>query len=59
MTKKLYMKPAIQDMGIMEESALLAFSVQTTGLGDDNLNYDDSPGDTWTDAKSRRGNWDE
>ena len=46
-------------MGIMEESALLAFSVQTTGLGDDNLNYDDSPGDTWTDAKSRRGNWDE
>ena len=35
MTKKEYMKPEIQDMGILEESALLAYSVQSSGLGDD------------------------
>lgn len=57
MTKKLYMKPVIQAMGIMEESELLAFSVLTTELGDDNLSYDETSGDSWTDAKSRRDIW--
>ena len=62
MTKKDYMKPEIQDMGILEESDLLAYSVQSTGLGEnDELSQDkDNPtGDTWDDALSRRGAWDD
>jgi hypothetical protein len=62
MTKKEYMKPEIQDMGILEESALLAYSVTTTGLGEnDNLSQDKDAltGDSWDDALSRRGAWDE
>ena len=60
MTKKEYMKPEIQDMGILEESDLLAYSVQSSGLGDnDNLTQDETPGDSWTDAMSRRGAWEE
>ena len=60
MTKKEYMKPEIQDMGILEESDLLAYSVQSSGLGDgEELTKDDTPGDSWTDAMSRRGAWEE
>ena len=62
MTKKDYMKPEIQDMGILEESALLAYSVQSSGLGEnDELKQveGDTPGDSWDDALSRRGAWDE
>lgn len=59
MTKKVYMKPEIQDMGILEESELLAYSVTTTGLDDDNLTQDETPGDSWGDALSRQGVWDE
>ena len=60
MTKKDYMKPEIQDMGILEESDLLAYSVQSSGLGDgEELTQDDTPGNTWDDAMSRRGDWDE
>ena len=60
MTKKEYMKPEIQDMGILEESALLAYSVQSSGLGDgEELTQDDTPGDSWDDALSRHGAWDE
>ena len=62
MTKKDYMKPDIQAMGILEESALLAYSVTTTGLGDDdNLSQDKDAltGDSWDDALSRRGAWEE
>ena len=62
MTKKEYMKPEIQDMGILEESALLAYSVQSSGLGDDdNLSQDKDAltGDSWDDALSRRGAWDD
>ena len=60
MTKKEYMKPEIQDMGILEESALLAYSVQSSGLGDgEELTQDDTPGDSWNDALSRHGAWDE
>ena len=60
MTKKEYMKPEIQDMGILEESDLLAYSVQSTGLGDgEELRQDATSGDSWTDALSRRGAWDD
>ena len=62
MTKKEYMKPEIQDMGILEESDLLAYSVQSTGLGDnDNLKQveGETSGDSWNDALSRHGAWDE
>ena len=60
MTKKEYMKPEIQDMGILEESALLAYSVQSSGLGDgEELTQDDTPGNSWDDAMSRGSIWDE
>ena len=62
MTKKDYMKPEIQDMGILEESDLLAYSVQSTGLGEnpeDELTQDETPGNTWDDAMSRGSIWDE
>ena len=62
MIKKVYMKPEIQDMGILEESDLLAYSVQSTGLGDnDNLKQveGETSGDTWDDALSRGSIWDE
>ena len=62
MTKKVFMKPEMQAMGIQEESELLAYSVQSTGLGDnDNLKQveGETSGDTWDDALSRRGAWDE
>ena len=60
MTKKAYMKPELQDMGILEESALLAYSVQSTGLGDgEELTQDDTSGDSWGEALGRRGAWDD
>jgi hypothetical protein len=60
MTKKEYMKPEIQDMGILEESALLAYSVQSSGLGDgEELTKDDIPGNSWDEAMGRGSIWDE
>ena len=60
MTKKVFMKPEIQDMGILEESALLAYSVQSSGLGDgEELTQDETPGNAWNDAMSRGSIWDE
>ena len=60
MTKKEYMKPEIQDMGILEESALLAYSVQSSGLGDDEeLTQDDTSGNAWDEAMGRGSMWDE
>ena len=60
MTKKEYMKPEIQDMGILEESALLAYSVQSSGLGDgEELRQDDTSGDSWGEAMGRGSIWDE
>jgi hypothetical protein len=60
MTKKDYMKPEIQDMGILEESELLAYSVQSTGL-DEGLSQDkdNSSGNSWDEAMGRRSIWDE
>ena len=41
------------------EQQILAASVQTTGLGE-GLTQDDTPGDSWNDAMSRRNNvWDD
>ena len=61
MIKKVYMKPELQDMGILEKSELLAYSVQSSGLGDgEELTQDETPGNTWDDAMSRRRNvWDD
>ena len=60
MTKKVYMKPEIQAMGIQEESALLGYSVQSSGLGDgEGLTKDDTSGDSWGEAMGRGSIWDE
>ncbi len=62
MTKKEYIQPELQVTQI-HTIQMLATSVQTTGLGDnDNLSQDvDNPtGNAWDDAMSRRKNdWDE
>ena len=56
MTKKVYMKPELQVTQI-HTIQMLATSVQTTGLGDnDNLSQDETPGNSWNDAMSRRRN---
>ena len=61
MTKKEYMKPELQVIRIQHQCHILAGSVQTTGLGEnENLTQDDTPGDAWDDALSRRRSvWDE
>ena len=58
MTKKTYLKPAIEAKGFDMNEQMLANSVQTTGLDNVDLNLDGS-GDTWDDAMSRRGAWEE
>ena len=60
MIKKAYMKPEIQDMGILEKSDLLAYSVQSSGLGDgEGLTQDDTSGNAWGEAMGRGSIWDE
>ena len=62
MTKKEYMKPEIQDMGILEESDLLVYSVQSNGLGEGeelSQDKDNSSGDSWGEALGRSSIWDE
>jgi hypothetical protein len=60
MTKKEYMKPAIEFDEFDMEEELLAYSVGTAGLGtEDNLTHDETPGDSWNDALSRQGAWEE
>ena len=60
MIKKAYMKPEIQVMGIQEESELLAYSVQSFGLGDgEELSQDDTSGNAWGEAMGRGSIWDE
>ena len=59
MTKKVYMQPAIALDEFDMEEQLLAYSVTTTGLGEtgsDNLVQDETPGDSWGEGMSRRGN---
>ena len=57
MTKKNYMKPAIELDELDMTEQLLGYSVQTTGLGDnpeDELTQEEIPGDSWDEAMSRR-----
>ena len=58
MTKKEYIQPELQVTQI-HTIQMLATSVQTTGLGEnpeDELTQDETPGNTWDDAMSRRRN---
>ena len=62
MTKKEYMKPVMEVIEADIEQQILAgsvASVTTTGLGDDNIDKGETPGDSWDDAMSRRSVWDE
>ena len=63
MTKKDYIKPELQDKQMQVECALLAYSVQTNGLGDElSQDVDDLTGNSWGEAlgHSRDGsNWGE
>ena len=62
MTKKAYMKPVMEVIEADIEQQILAGSVAgvtTTGLGDDNIDKGETPGDSWDDAMSRRSVWDE
>ena len=62
MTKKAYMKPAMEVLETDVEQQILAGSVMgvtTNGLGDDNIDKGETPGDSWGDAMSRRSVWDE
>ena len=54
MTKKDYLKPAMTVYEADFEEQILAGSVLTNGLGDDNLEKDENSGDSWGDAMSRR-----
>ena len=59
MTKKVYIQPELQVTQI-HTIQMLAISVQTTGLGDENLTKDETTGNAWDDAMSRRKNdWDD
>ena len=61
MKKKDYMKPVMEVNDLDLNAQILAGSVQTTGLGGDDLIEDETPGDAWNDAMSRRRNgvWDD
>ena len=62
MTQKAYMKPVMEVIEADIEQQILAgsvASVTTTGLGDDNIDKGETPGDSWGDAMSRRSVWDE
>ena len=53
MTKKEYLKPAMEVTDIDLNEQILTISVLTTGLGGDDLLEDDTPGDSWGEAMSR------
>ncbi len=57
MIKKEYLQPAIRVCETETEEQLLAGSVTATGLSDDNLTQDETPGDSWNEAMSRRNVW--
>ena len=54
MTKKAYLKPVMTVTEIDLHVQILAGSVQTTGLDGEDLTDDETPGDAWNDAMSRR-----
>ena len=60
MIKKAYLQPVMTVSEMDLDEQLMVSSVQTTGLDDDNLSQDETFGDSWTDAMSRRRNvWDD
>ena len=61
MTKKKYMKPAMEILEADLDQQLLAYSVQSDGLGEkpeDELTQDETPGNAWGEALSRRDHQD-
>ena len=59
MTKKDYMQPTTNVVKIQHSKMLCISDVKTNCL-DNNLTQDETPGDAWNDAMSRRKNdWDE
>ena len=59
MTKKYYIAPELEILDAGTEEILMVSPVATTGLDDQNLTKDDTPGDSWTDAMGRSGAWDD
>ena len=61
MTKKYYLQPEIEVMEPEMEQELLAYSVTSEGLGDDNIKHDNTnpSGNSWDEALSRRSVWDD
>ena len=56
MTKKEYLKPAMTMTDITLNAQIMVNSVLTTGLEGDDLIEDETPGNSWGDAMSRRHN---
>lgn len=63
MKKKAYIQPTIFVYEADMKQQILAGSVNTTGLGnnpEDDLTQDDTPGNVWEEAMSRRRDeWDD
>jgi len=57
--KKEYLKPVTEIMADDMELQLLAGSVKTAGLGEDELVQDKNPGDSWGEAMGRTFDFDE
>jgi hypothetical protein len=54
------MQPAIALDEFDMEEQLLAYSLHASGLGDDDLTQDETPGDSWNEGMSRRNSgWDD
>ena len=60
MTKKDYMKPSLKVVKLQHKYMILNNSVKTEGLGQKSLTQDSTPGDSYSEAMSRRrSEWDE
>ena len=59
MTKKTYMQPAMTVTDFDLKVQILTSSVQTTGLGDDNLGYDKKGGNQGNAWSRGRSVWDD
>jgi len=60
MTKKDYMKPSLKVVKLQHKYMILNNSVKTEGLGQKSLTQDNTPGNSWDEAMSRRhSEWDE
>ena len=58
MTKKVYMQPTIAPDEFDMEEQLLAYSVKSVGLDNEEIKTVEETGDTWDDAMSRKA-WDD